>query len=560
MTQRPEPVCGFDHPAHATRASGFATRGIWIGPADRPLAGWWTAPSQPSCDGVVIAPPLGYEYWSTHRSLRTLAEQLAVAGYNVLRFDWDGTGDSAGDARDPRRVAHWRTSLAHAVAAMRNAGIGRIAVIGVRLGAAMALLDAAALGAAEVVACAPVACGKRFVREIKLLGIADPERPGGVIYSGLSIDTDTAGELAEINLEKRAAPAVARTFIVTRSVATSGKLIARLNADGRSLAVHECPQIQTMLDVAAGDAEVPEGFIEPIVAWLGEARLVERAGSVPARAATGMPWQESGVRALFTQISGLAAVCTHPRDHDPDTVVVFLNSGGEPHVGPGRAWVEYARALALRGYACIRADFRGWGESPDDGRAPGRPYDPHCVADAARIVAALRRRYRRVALAGLCAGAWIALKAAQEIRVDGVFALSPQLYWQPGSPIIIRIPDSIAWRTPMRERHRRFGRWGVWSLLDILGIRPPASRWLIALRKRRTPVMLSFAEGDDGLTFLRDRCGRRLAREIRAGYLKVEEVPGIDHQMYRLWRRPAVVEQMTRFLAALSTPDRIVRT
>jgi len=63
--------------------------------------------------------------------------------------------------------------------------------------------------------------------------------------------------------------------------------------------------------------------------------------------------------------------------------------------------------------------------------------------------------------------------------------------------------------------------------------------------------MLSFAEGDDGLIFLRDRCGRRLARERRSGYLTVEEVSGIDHQMYRLSRREAVTEQMLRFLDAL---------
>ena len=78
-----------------------------------------------------------------------------------------------------------------------------------------------------------------------------------------------------------------------------------------------------------------------------------------------------------------------------------------------------------------------------------------------------------------------------------------------------------------------------------------AARWLIELRKRMTPVMLCFAEGDDGLTFLRDRCGRRLARELSSGCLDMAEIAGIDHQMYRLWRRTAIVEQMLRFLAAL---------
>ncbi|MDN5865449.1 MAG: alpha/beta hydrolase [Gammaproteobacteria bacterium] len=314
--------------------------------------------------------------------------------------------------------------------------------------------------------------------------------------------------------------------------------------------------MQDMLERPTGDAKLPEGFVGKIAAWLGEGRAA--AGTpVPAALQTiDMPWRGKGLRETFTRVAGLAALLSTPRDARLDTVVVFLNSGAEPHIGPGRAWVEYARALASRGHACLRTDFSGWGESPDEGHRPGRPYDEHCVPDTLRIVAALRGRYRRIVLAGLCAGAWVALKAAQQIRVDGVFALNPQLYWKPGLPVIIRDPEAFEWRTPMRERHRKAARWQLWSFLDLLGIRPMAAHWLTALRKNRTRVILSFAAGDDGLVFLRDRCARRLARELRCGYLTVEETAGIDHQMYRLWMRPAIVEQMAHFLEALpATPD-----
>ena len=115
--------------------------------------------------------------------------------------------------------------------------------------------------------------------------------------------------------------------------------------------------------------------------------------------------------------------------------MVFLNSGSEVHTGPGRAWVEYARGLARPGVEVLRVDFRGWGESPDEGHAPGRPYDEHTVNDAIDVVEARRAQGRRVVLAGLCAGAWIGLKAATQVRVDGVIAINPQLYWQPGDPV-----------------------------------------------------------------------------------------------------------------------------
>jgi pimeloyl-ACP methyl ester carboxylesterase len=528
-----------------------STFGTWFGAPGRPLAGWWTTPERPSRDGVVIAAPLGYEYWSSHRSLRTLAESLARAGRNVLRFDWDGTGDSAGDVSDPGRLAAWRASLAEAVKAMRETGVERIVLVGLCLGAAFALMDAAELGVDEVAACALVASGKRFIKTLKLLGISDPEAPGGVVYSGLAIDADTAIELATINLEKHVPTRVGRTLLVTQGNSCD-KLVKALREDERELATLACEELRQMLDVPSEDASVPQDFIASIVAWLGEARA-DGCGVPPVRRdSVDIPWQGGLVREAFTQVAGLTAIHSSTEGAQPDALVVFLNSGSEPHIGPGRAWVEYARSLALHGHACLRIDFSGWGESPDEGHAPGRPYDAHCVAETLRIVAALRERHvARIVLVGLCASAWVALKAAQLSHVEGVFALNPQLYWQPGDPVEALITDTHRRRASERLREARGAHWKCWSLLDLLGVRPMAARWLIALRERRTPVMLSFAEGDDGLTYLRDRCGRRLAREMRSGYLMVEETPGIDHQMYRLWCRPAVVEQMMRFLASL---------
>ena len=522
----------------------------WFGPPERPLAGWWTLPGRPSRDGVVIAPPLGYEYWSTHRSLRTLAETLAGAGWNVLRFDWDGTGDSAGEVSDPDRVAAWRASLAHAVAAMREAGVEHVALVGLRLGATVALFNAEALGIDDVVACAPVT-GKRFVKELKMLGIVDPGKPGGLMYAGLMISPGTASDLEGMD-PRKIFPRISRTLLVIRSGADSASWRESLLKNGRSVDVCECPQMHIMLDTPTEDATVPAEFIEAISTWLGPGRFrADGVDKCDLRATTDMSWRGGIVRETFACVDDLVAICCQPPNNDPDTVVVFLNSGSEPHIGPGRAWVEYARALASKGYACVRVDFSGWGESPDEGHAPGRPYDEHCVADTLRIVAALRKTHSRIVLAGLCAGAWVALKAAQLTRVEGVFALNPQLYWQPGDPVEALITDTHRRRTSERRREAHGARWKYWSLLDLLGIRPMAARWLIALRKSRTPVVLGFAEGDDGLIFLRDRCGRRLARERRSGYLVVEEVSGIDHQMYRLWRRGAVTEQMLRFLDAL---------
>ncbi len=233
----------------------------------------------------------------------------------------------------------------------------------------------------------------------------------------------------------------------------------------------------------------------------------------------------------------------------PRATVVFLNSGSEVHIGPGRAWVDYARALAEGDYETVRLDFSGWGESPDESRAPGRPYDAHVVGDTAYAIGALRELgHERIALAGLCAGAWVGMRAALEHEVEAVVAINPQLYWQPGDPVEALMTDTRVRRTPERRREELGGRWGLWSALDLLGITPMAGRWLTGLRRRGTAVLLLFAEGDDGVEFLRNRVDRRLGRELRAGAIQLVEVPGVDHPMYRVWRRPAVVSAIRSFL------------
>jgi len=78
----------------AVTAQPVVTVARWIGRAERPLLSWLTTPAEGTGSvGVVVVPPIGYELWSSHRTLRTLAERLAGQGCSVLRFDFDGTGD-----------------------------------------------------------------------------------------------------------------------------------------------------------------------------------------------------------------------------------------------------------------------------------------------------------------------------------------------------------------------------------------------------------------------------------------------------------------------------------
>ena len=539
--------------AEVARAAAPSAAGRWFGPAERPLLGWLSPTDAGAGEvGVLILPPVGYAYWSAHRTLRVIGERLAGQGHTVLRIDYDGTGDSAGEQSDGGRLEAWRASVAAGAAELRELGCRRLVVVGARLGGTLGLLEGAAIGADAVLAWAPVVSGRRYASEIRLLGV--PADGGGwpdgtIVAAGCVYLPETLAALAKIGVDQlRVAPA--RRVLVLGG--EEGVLVEHLRGLGCDVERRDVAGGERALELPSEYATVPEAVVGAIVEWVGRGERDDRP--VAPRSDARFTWAGGELRETVIvlgreRLTGIVSEPARAGGGTP-TTVVFLNSGSEPHIGPGRAWVEYARALAADGYRCLRVDFRGWGESPDGGFAPGRPYDAHCVDDAADIVRALRADGAgRIVLVGLCASAWVALRLVLAEPVDGVIALSPQLYWRPGDPVEATMVETRRRRTPLRRRERRGGRWGLWTALDALGARPWAGRWLDGLAASRVAVTLVFAQGDDGIEYLRNRLARRLRMAERSGAVKVREIAGIDHSMARAWLRGRVVELLREELA-----------
>lgn len=87
---------------------------------------------------VVICPPWGSEYIHAHRTLRQLAARLSQNGFHVLRFDYYGTGDSAGGT-DDNDYAGSCDDVRTAIAELKDvSGVARPTLIGLRFGACVA--------------------------------------------------------------------------------------------------------------------------------------------------------------------------------------------------------------------------------------------------------------------------------------------------------------------------------------------------------------------------------------------------------------------------------------
>lgn len=144
---------------------------LFFGDSKHPLWGVMHEPpaSVERGHGVLLCPPIGHEYVRSHWALRQLASQLARAGYHVLRFDWSGVGDSAGDLQQAT-VEQWLKDVAAAAEELRDsAGIPKLSLAGLRFGAALAALAARKVRAQLLVLWDPIIDGAAYLDELEKL-------------------------------------------------------------------------------------------------------------------------------------------------------------------------------------------------------------------------------------------------------------------------------------------------------------------------------------------------------------------------------------------------------
>jgi alpha-beta hydrolase superfamily lysophospholipase len=150
---------------------------FFFGP-DTGLFGMYHAPSFPARRAMLMCPPLGQDLIRCHRLYRQLAQSLAEEGMAVLRFDYYGTGDSAGNSAE----VEWERCVSDATTAAaelrRRAGVDRIVAFGARLGGSVALTAAERARFSEVIAWDPVLDGDRYVAELDAMQAALREDAG----------------------------------------------------------------------------------------------------------------------------------------------------------------------------------------------------------------------------------------------------------------------------------------------------------------------------------------------------------------------------------------------
>lgn len=160
---------------------------FYFGSAARQLFGTYEAPPGGSRRGVVLCNPFGREYLLAHPTNRYLARRLADGGWSALRFDYLGTGDSAGVDTDASQT-EWLRDINLAIDELQEIeNVSEIALVGLRVGAAFAAMVAAQRDdVRRLVLWDPIADGSSYVRELvgrAPSGGADAAEANGVLLS-----------------------------------------------------------------------------------------------------------------------------------------------------------------------------------------------------------------------------------------------------------------------------------------------------------------------------------------------------------------------------------------
>ncbi len=115
---------------------------------------------------VIMANSYGHEATRAFRNLQQLAVQLSQAGFDVIRFDYAGTGDSDGGI-ERLSFRQWTNDIRAVTDASRQlANVERVSVLGVRLGANL-LAEAELSQIEHFVAWDPVLNGAGYLDGIK---------------------------------------------------------------------------------------------------------------------------------------------------------------------------------------------------------------------------------------------------------------------------------------------------------------------------------------------------------------------------------------------------------
>ena len=278
---------------------------------------------------------------------------------------------------------------------------------------------------------------------------------------------------------------------------------------------------------------------------------------------------------LFGKYGTLAGVMTEPVEADEimnRTGIILLNSGLVHRVGPNRIYVKIARELASMGFATLRFDFSGIGDSKS--RYDTTPFEKSSLIETQEAMSYLRKEKAidNFILVGNCSGAVASFNTALiDQRVKGIILINPsgRLYCSgditPSSRLraLARHYLRIFFLSSFKSKNwlKFFSGEGDYSRLkyvvrdltfsNIIGTSRHQSKKdsifvseLQALIKRGVRLLIIHCEGDFSLDFLNMLNHDNMHGLKSPGKIGINIIKGSNHTFTMLWSHQKLLEEL----------------
>jgi len=516
------------------------------------------------------------------------------------------------------QLAAWSDDVAAAAGELqRRTGVKRVILMGFRFGVLTASLASAKCDAVSaLIAIAPLTSGKRYLSELRMIQMASgkvsdirhpagarPMEVGGFTLSAATVSALTGTDLSALNL-----PNLPDVLVIDRSDIQGARAWAdSLSQRGARVQYAALPGFARMMMTQPHLSLVPQSMIAATRDWLSglAIRDPEHPSGIPpawnsatqdrqlelAPARSGDMLSE--VPVLLACEPPVFGIVTEPRPGEMGRrAVILLNAGATHHVGPNRMYVTLARRWAERGDLVLRIDLAGLGDGAAvAGRSEIEVYPSEAVEQIRATVEFIRGEYgiTNIAAAGLCSGAYHALRAAvAKVPVSQIVMVNPLNFnWNQGDThddlqwlgykhnpdmYLRQVVPSKFWKKLFsgqinwRRLLKLYGCYGYeliqWVARDCArALRLPLPRDLGSeleqVAARGVDIVFVFSRGDPGIALLRHQGGsaiRRLGQRCR-----IHIVDGADHIFSQSGPRAALEAILSKELFAppVQVPDAI---
>ncbi|OAF13595.1 hypothetical protein AYJ54_43485 [Bradyrhizobium centrolobii] len=211
--------------------------------------------------------------------MRILSKRLCAIGFDTLRFDYFGAGDSGGETVDAE-LDGWKDDISTALRELKEmSGRSRVVIVGMRLGATLVAELAPRLSVEpdSIVLWDPILCGSDYVktlldrqahhseRSIDSAASGPSDAAVALELGGLLVSSSFFDGLKSIDLRSRKVRLPPKVLtILTDNQHRSGEMVG---LDRSEIAILKAPS--PWKDSAEQEEGLPVEVFERILKWLG---------------------------------------------------------------------------------------------------------------------------------------------------------------------------------------------------------------------------------------------------------------------------------------------------